>query len=233
MKRGKRFVEIEKLVDKEKTYMPKEAIELAKKMANAKFDESVELTLKLGVDPRHADQMVRGVAVLPHGTGKKVRVLAFAEGGEAEEAKKAGADFVGGKECIEKIQKGWLEFDKVVSTPAMMKEVSKLGKILGPRGMMPSPKTGTVSNKLGPVIQELKRGRLEFKVDKGGNLHLIIGKKSFPEEKLLENLGAVVKAVLKAKPTGLKGTYIQKAYLSTTMSPSIKLNLKELVELAR
>jgi len=233
MKRGKRYRALENLIDKNKLYSPQEAISLVKKMGNTKFDETVELSVKLGVDPKRSDHQVRGSTPLPHGTGKKVRILAIAEGEAAKEAKEAGADFVGGKEMIKKIEEGWLDFDAVVAHPSFMRELGKVGKILGPRGLMPSPKTGTVSEKLAPVIKELKAGRVDFKMDKGGNLHIPIGKVSFDEKALEENLITVVRAILRAKPASSKGAYLQKVYLSTTMSPSIKVNPKELIERAR
>jgi len=233
MKRGKRYRALENLIDKNKLYSPQEAISLVKKMGNTKFDETVELSVKLGVDPKRSDHQVRGSTPLPHGTGKKVRILAIAEGEAAKEAKEAGADFVGGKEMIKKIEEGWLDFDAVVAHPSFMRELGKVGKILGPRGLMPSPKTGTVSEKLAPVIKELKAGRVDFKMDKGGNLHIPIGKVSFDEKALEENLITVVRAILRAKPASSKGAYLQKVYLSTTMSPSIKVNPKELIEMAR
>ena len=233
MKRSKRYQELLKLVDKGKLYSPEEAVQIIKKMGNTKFDETVELSVKLGVDPKRSDQQVRGSVSLPHGTGKKVRVLAIAEGEAAKEAKEAGADYVGGKELVEKIKSGWLDFDAVVSTPAMMKELGKVGKILGPRGLMPSPKMGTVSNDLKPIIQEIKKGRVEFKMDKGGNLHIPVGKVSLPESALLENVLAVTRALLRAKPPQAKGAYLEKMYLSTTMSPSLRLNPRQIMEMVR
>ncbi len=233
MKRSKRYQELLKLVDKGKLYSPEEAVQIIKKMGNTKFDETVELSVKLGVDPKRSDQQVRGSVSLPHGTGKKVRVLAIAEGEAAKEAKEAGADYVGGKELVEKIKSGWLDFDAVVSTPAMMKELGKVGKILGPRGLMPSPKMGTVSNELKPIIQEIKKGRVEFKMDKGGNLHIPVGKVSLPESALLENVLAVTRALLRAKPPQAKGAYLEKMYLSTTMSPSLRLNPRQIMEMVR
>ncbi len=233
MKRSKRYQELLKLVDKGKLYSPEEAVQIIKKMGNTKFDETVELSVKLGVDPKRSDQQVRGSVSLPHGTGKKVRVLAIAEGEAAKEAKEAGADYVGGKELVEKIKSGWLDFDAVVSTPAMMKELGKVGKILGPRGLMPSPKMGTVSNDLKPIIQEIKKGRVEFKMDKGGNLHIPVGKVSLPESALLENILAVTRALLRAKPPQAKGAYLEKMYLSTTMSPSLRLNPRQIMEMVR
>ena len=233
MKRSKRFMELSNLVEKGKLYSPQESINLIKKMGNTKFDETVEVSIKLGVDPKRSDQQIRGSVSLPHGAGKKVKVLALAEGEKAREAEEAGADLVGGKELIKKIEEGWLDFDRVVAVPSMMREVGKVGKILGPRGLMPSPKTGTVTEELGRVIKEIKAGRAEFKLDKGGNLHLAIGKVSFPEEYLLENLISTIGAILKLKPPSLKGNFIQRVFISPTMGPSIRVNVKELIEMVR
>ncbi len=233
MKRSKRYVRLSELVDKDKAYSPQEAVSLIKKMGEAKFDESVEVSIKLGVDPKRSDQQVRGSASLPHGVGKKIRVLALAEGDKAQEAEKAGADIVGGKELVEKIAGGWLDFDSVVAVPSMMRELGKVGKILGPRGLMPSPKTGTVTENLSAVIKEIKAGRVEFKLDKGGNLHFSIGKVSFPEKNILENLIAAIRAILKLKPPSLRGSFIQRVFIATTMGPSVKVNTKELIEMVR
>jgi len=226
-------MELSNLVEKGKLYSPQESINLIKKMGNTKFDETVEVSIKLGVDPKRSDQQIRGSVFLPHGTGKKVKVLALAEGEKAREAEEAGADLVGGKELIKKIEEGWLDFDRVVAVPSMMREVGRVGKILGPRGLMPSPKTGTVTEELGRVIKEIKAGRAEFKLDKGGNLHLAIGKVSFPEEHLLENLISTVGAILKLKPPSLKGNFIQRVFISPTMGPSVRVNVKELIEMVR
>ncbi|NOZ64682.1 MAG: 50S ribosomal protein L1 [Caldiserica bacterium] len=233
MKRSKRYVRLSELVEKDKAYSPQEAVDLVKKMGEAKFDETVEVSIKLGVDPKRSDQQVRGSASLPHGVGKKIRVLALAEGEKAQEAKEAGADIVGGKELVEKIAGGWLDFDSVVAVPSMMRELGKVGKILGPRGLMPSPKTGTVTENLSAVIKEIKAGRVEFKLDKGGNLHFSIGKVSFPEKNLLENLVSAIRAILKLKPPSLKGSFIQRVFIATTMGPSVRVNTKELIEMVR
>jgi len=225
-KRGKKYREVAKLVDRFKEYSPEEAVALAKKTVYTKFDPTVELHIRTGVDPRHADQQIRGVALLPHGTGKKVRVLVFAEGEAAKIAEEAGADYVGGDELIKKIQDGWLDFDIAIAVPQIMGKVAKLGRILGPRRLMPSPKSGTVvpPDDLPRVIQEARKGRVEFRVDKTGNLHIPIGKASFTEQQLLENMATVMDVVMKAKPASLKGQYIKKVYLTTTMGPSIKVD---------
>ncbi len=225
-KRGKKYQEVAKLVDKNKEYTPEEAIELAKKTVYTKFDPTVELHIRTGVDPRHAEQQIRGVALLPHGTGKRVKILVFAEGEAAKIAQEAGADYVGGDELIEKIMNGWLDFDIAIAVPQIMGKVAKLGKILGPRKLMPSPKSGTVvpPDDLPRVIEEARKGRVEFRVDKTGNLHIPIGKASFTTQQLLENMAAVMDTVMKIRPSGLKGQYIKKVYLTTTMGPSIKVN---------
>jgi len=225
-KRGKKYQEVAKLVDKNKEYTPEEAIELAKKTVYTRFDPTVELHIRTGVDPRHAEQQIRGVALLPHGTGKKVKILVFAEGEAAKIAQEAGADYVGGDELIEKIMNGWLDFDIAIAVPQIMGKVAKLGKILGPRKLMPSPKSGTVvpPDDLPRVIEEARKGRVEFRVDKTGNLHIPIGKASFTTQQLLENMAAVMDTVMKIRPSGLKGQYIKKVYLTTTMGPSIKVN---------
>lgn len=225
-KRGKKYQEVAKLVDKNKEYAPEEAIELAKKTIYTRFDPTVELHIRTGVDPRHADQQIRGVALLPHGTGKRVKILVFAEGEAAKIAQEAGADYVGGDEVIEKIMGGWLDFDLAIAVPQIMGKVAKLGKILGPRKLMPSPKSGTVvpPDDLPRVIEEARKGRVEFRVDKTGNLHIPIGKASFTTQQLLENMAAVMDTILKIRPSGLKGQYIKKVYLTTTMGPSIKVN---------
>ncbi len=214
-------------VDRLRTYTPADAVSLAKAVAYARFDETVELHLRLGVDPRHADQQVRGVVQLPHGTGREVRVLVFATGDAARLASEAGADHVGGEELAERIRDGWLEFDAVVASQSMMRVVGKLGPVLGPRGLMPSPKAGTVvpDEDVGRVVAELKAGRMEFRLDKTANLHLRIGKVSFEDRQLLDNLAAAVEAVVRAKPSGAKGTYVRSATLTTTMGPGIKLDV--------
>jgi large subunit ribosomal protein L1 len=213
---------------KERQLTLKEAFKCIPEVATAKFDESVDLAARLGVDPRRPEQMVRGTVVLPHGTGKKVRVLVFAKGEKETEAKKAGADYVGSEEFIEKIKKGWLDFDKVVATPDMMGAVGKLGKILGPRGLMPNPKLGTVTFDIAKAVEELKAGKVEYRVDKAGNIHVPLGKVSFGSEKLEENFMAIMEAIIKAKPPASKGTYLRALNISTTMGPAIKLNTGEL-----
>ncbi len=225
---GKKYQEAAKLLDRNKTYSPEEAIELTKKMAHAKFDETVELHLRMGLDPKNSAQQVRGVALLPYGLGKKVRVLVFAQGEAARNAEAAGADAVGGDEIIKKIEDGWLEFDTAISTPDMMGKVGKLGRILGKKGLMPNLKSGTVvaANDLPRVIEDSRKGRVEFKLDRTAIIHTPVGKVSFENEKLMGNVAAVVEAVVKAKPSGAKGQYVKTASLSTTMGPGIKLDLK-------
>jgi large subunit ribosomal protein L1 len=223
-KHGKKYQESLKLIDRNKKYGLSEGIQLVKQVAYANFDETVEMAIRLGVDPRKADQMVRGSVVLPHGIGKTVRVLVFAEGEKEKEALEAGADYVGKDEYIEKIQQGWLEFDRVIATPNLMGAVSKLGKILGPRGLMPNPKTGTVGFEVGRMVKEAKAGKVDFKVEKAGIIHVPIGKKSFSAEKLVENAKALLETVLRLKPATSKGQYIRSIAVSTTMSPGIKLD---------
>ncbi len=227
-RRGKRYRVALAKVDRTKKYTFEEAVKLALDTATAKFDETVEVAVNLGVDPRHADQMVRGSVVLPHGTGKPVKVLVFAKGEKAKEALEAGADFVGDEDLIKKIQEeGWLEFDKVIATPDMMPQVSKIGKILGPRGLMPSAKTGTVTFDVAKAVKDIKAGKVDFKVDRGGVVHAPIGKVSFGEKKLLENLAAFMDALIKAKPSGAKGQYIKGITISTTMGPGIKIDVND------
>ncbi len=221
---AKKYVEARKKIDREKRYEMDEALELLPQICFAKFDETVELALRLGVDPRHADQMVRGSVALPHGLGKSVRVLVFAKGEKEKEAQEAGADTVGGEDLIEKIQKGWMDFDKAIATPDVMGMVSKLGKILGPRGLMPNPKVGTVTFEIAKTVKEMKAGRVEFRVDKAGNLHVPVGKISFGKEKLIENLNSLLDAVIRLKPPTSKGTYVKGMAISTTMSPGIKVD---------
>jgi large subunit ribosomal protein L1 len=221
---AKKYAEAIKKVDREKRYDMDEALELLPQMTFAKFDETVELALRLGVDPRHADQMVRGSVALPNGLGKKVRVLVFAKGQKEKEAEEAGAEFIGAEEMIEKIQKGWLDFDKAIATPDMMGAVSKLGKILGPRGLMPNPKVGTVTFDIAKTVKEMKAGRVEFRVDKAGNLHIPVGKISFGKEKLLENVNSLLDAIVRLKPPSSKGTYVKGIAICTTMSPGIKID---------
>ncbi|MDN5348204.1 MAG: large subunit ribosomal protein [Clostridia bacterium] len=221
---GKKYLEASKLIDRQQLYEPAEAIDLVKKTATARFDETVEAAVRLGVDPRHADQQVRGTVVLPHGTGKTRRVLVFAKGDKAKEAEEAGADFVGAEELVEKIQGGWLDFDVAIATPDMMGVVGKLGRILGPRGLMPNPKAGTVTMDIARAVKEVKAGKIEFRIDKTAVIHVPIGKASFPPEKLLENFQTFIEAVVKAKPAAAKGQYIRSISLATTMGPGIKVN---------
>ena len=231
---GKKYQEVAKLVDRSSTYEPRKAVELAKKVAFAGFDETVELHLRMGVDPRSADQQVRGIALLPNGLGKKVRVLVFAQGEAARLAEEAGADYVGGDELVKKIDDGWLDFDVSIATPDMMGKVGKLGKILGRRGLMPNPKSGTVvpGDDLPRAISEVRKGRVEFRLDRTAIIHVPIGKVSFDETKLLENFNALLEAVVKAKPSGAKGQYIRSVFLTTTMGPGIKLDLKSIMALS-
>jgi large subunit ribosomal protein L1 len=223
-KHGKRYIEAKKKIERGKAYPIEEAIKLVLDTATAKFDETVEVAVNLGVDPRHADQMVRGSVVLPHGTGKQVKVLVFAQGEKEKEAQAAGADYVGGEEFIKKIEEGWLEFDKVVATPDMMSKVAKLGRILGPRGLMPSAKTGTVTFDVTKAVKELKGGKIDFKVDKGGVIHAPIGKVSFGSDKLLDNFKALMETIIRLKPASAKGTYIKGITLSSTMGPGVKVD---------
>jgi large subunit ribosomal protein L1 len=220
----KRMASVLAEVDTSKYYELREAATLVKKSAKAKFDETVELALQLGVDPKQADQMVRGTAALPHGTGKQVRVAVFAKGEKESEAKEAGADFVGSEDLIEKVKGGWLDFDAAIATPDIMGSVGKLGKILGPRGLMPSPKSGTVTFEVAKAIKEIKSGKIEFRVDKNANIHVPIAKASFSEEKIYENAVAVFEAITKAKPSAAKGQYMRVATLSSTMGPGIRLD---------
>lgn len=231
---GKKYLEAAKLVDATKAYTPEEAVSLVKKTSHAKFDETVELHLRMGVDPRHADQQVRGVALLPNGLGKPVRVLVFAQGEAQRIAQEAGADIVGSDDVIKKIEEGWLEFDIALATPDMMPKIGKLGKILGRKGLMPNPKSGTIAQPadLPRVIADSRKGRVEFKLDKTAIIHAPVGKVSFDEKKLLENLAAIVEAVLKAKPSGAKGQYIKSATIATSMGPGIKLDLASTLSLA-
>ena len=225
MKEGKRYVEAAKLVDSTKNYSSKEAMELIEKFPKAKFDETVELHVKLGVDSKHADQQVRGTVVLPHGTGKTLRVLVFAKGDKAKEAEQAGADFVGAEELIPKIEKeNWFEYDVIVATPDMMGVVGRLGKVLGPKGLMPNPKSGTVTMDVAKAIAEIKSGKVEYRLDKTNIIHLGFGKVSFGAKKLTENYQTVMDAIIKAKPAAAKGQYIKSVAVSTTMGPSIFIN---------
>jgi large subunit ribosomal protein L1 len=223
---GKKYADIAKNIDRDKLYAPPEAISLVKSGAKRKFNESVDVAIRLGVDPRKADQMVRGTVSLPHGTGKSVRVAAFAAGAAAEEAKAAGADVIGGQDLADRIQKeNFFDFDAVVATPDLMGSVvSKLGRVLGPRGLMPNPKAGTVTPDVGKAVKEIKAGKLEYRVDKGGNVHLIIGKTSFDESQLQENLQAVLDEIQRAKPAAAKGKYIKGVTVSSTMGPGVKVD---------
>ena len=227
MERGKRFRGLIEKVEKNKKYSLSEAVRLVKGVATAKFDETVEVAMRLGVDPKQSDQNIRGAVSLPHGIGKKIRVLVFAKGEKEREATQAGADFVGSTDLIEKIQKGWVDFDATVATPDMMKDVGKLGKILGIKGLMPNPKLGTVTFDVGKVVKEIKAGRIEYRVDKGGNIHAPVGKASFEEGKLLENVRTLLGEVVKARPSSVKGQYIKGIALSTTMGPGIRVDLAE------
>lgn len=225
MKHGKKYSDSKKLIEPNKLYDPAEAVALVKQTGKAKFDETVELSIRLGVDPRHADQQVRGAVVLPHGTGKKIRVLVFAKADKADEARAAGADYVGDADLVEKIKnENWFDFDVAVATPDMMGVVGRIGRILGPKGLMPNPKSGTVTMDITRAIGDIKGGKVEYRVDKTAIAHCPIGKVSFEEEKLVENLRALMEAVIKAKPSSAKGIYLRSLYLSTTMGPSIKLN---------
>src|SRR5581483_11677124 len=231
-KHGKKYDDAVKKVDRDRLYTPQEAVALLREVSYVKFDPTVEVHIRTGLDPRHAEQMVRGSVVLPAGTGKKVRVLAFAQGDAAREATEAGADYVGGDDLAKRIQEGWLEFDVAVATPDMMGIVGRLGRILGPRGLMPNPRTGTVSMDIGRVIREVRAGRVEFRVDKTGVIHGPVGKLSFNDAQLLENLGAFVDAIVRAKPTTMKGQYLRSITLAGTMSPGIKLDLAQTQALA-
>ncbi len=223
-KKGKKHQEAAKLVEPGKTYEPLEAFALVCKAAFAKFDETVEVAVKLGVDPRHADQMVRGAVVLPNGTGQESRVLVFARGDKAKEARDAGADFVGAEDLAEKIQGGWTDFDRAVATPDMMGIVGRLGRILGPRGLMPNPRTGTVTNDLAGAIREIKQGKVEFRTEKTGLVHARLGKVSFGPEKLLENFNAFMDAIMRAKPAAARGTYLKGLAVSSTMGPGVPVS---------
>ncbi|MCX8026900.1 MAG: 50S ribosomal protein L1 [Thermodesulfovibrionales bacterium] len=225
---GKKMENVKAKVDLLKEYSIQDAIDLLKANAFAKFDETVDVAINLGVDPRKSDQMVRGTVVLPYGTGKPVRVLVFAKGEKEKEAREAGADYVGAEDMVEKIQKGWLEFDKAVATPDVMGMVGKLGKILGPRGLMPNPKLGTVTFDIAKAVQEIKAGKVEFKVEKAGILHIPVGKISFEKDKLVENLMAILKAVVRAKPQTSKGRYLKRLTISSTQGPGLKIDLSKL-----
>ena len=230
MSRGKKYADSVKAFERTTLYDPEQACKLAVETAKANFDETIEISVRLGVDPRHADQQVRGAIVLPHGTGKTVRVLVFAKGENEKAAKDAGADFVGGEEFVEKIQKeNWFDFDVCVAAPDMMGVVGKIGRVLGPKGLMPNPKSGTVTKDVAKAVSEIKSGKVEYRVDKSAIIHVIIGKKSFGQEKLLENLTALMEAIIKAKPSASKGTYMRSVVLSSTMGPGIKINAAKFV----
>ncbi len=224
MSKGKKYIDSVKLIDNTKQYDPEELCALVKQTAKAKFDETIEISLRMGVDPRHADQQIRGTVVLPNGTGKSVRVLVIAKADKATEAEQAGADYVGAEDMIAKIQGGWFDFDVCIATPDMMGLVGRLGRVLGPKGLMPNPKTGTVTMDVAKAVQESKAGKVEYRVDKTAIIHCPIGKASFTAEALQENLRTLMDAVIKAKPAAAKGTYIRSAVVSSTMGPGIKLN---------
>jgi len=225
MRRGKRYKELSKLVDRNKTYSLEETVKLVKKTANAKFDETIELCLRLGIDPKRQDQIVRGTVLLPHGTGKSKVVAVIAKGEKAKEAKETGADFVGAEDLIENIAKGAIKFDALIATPDSMRDLSKLGKILGPKGLMPSPKAGTVTFEIADAIKKIKAGQVEFRADSSGVIHLSVGKASFDEMKLVENINAVIGAVQRARPPSVKGQYLRSLNICSTMGPGIKVSL--------
>ncbi len=231
MKRGKKYLEKEKLIDKSMLYDTNEAVELVVKTSTAKFDETVEAHIRLGVDSRHADQQVRGAVVLPHGTGKKARVLVFAKGPKAEEAEKAGADYVGAEDMVAKIQnENWFDFDIIVATPDMMGLVGRIGRVLGPKGLMPNPKAGTVTMDVAKAIEDIKAGKIEYRLDKTNIIHVPVGKVSFGAEKLYDNFQTLISAVIKAKPAATKGQYLKSIVLSTTMGPGVKVNHAKITE---
>jgi len=231
MKKGKRFIEAAKLVDRTKLYDTYEAFDLIVKTGKAKFDETVEAHIRLGVDSRHADQQVRGAVVLPHGTGKKIRVLVFAKGEQADQAREAGADHVGAEELIPRIQNdGWLDFDVIVATPNMMGVVGRLGRILGPKGLMPNPKAGTVTMNVTKAINDIKAGKIEYRLDKQNIIHVPIGKVSFGEEKLVDNFHTLMTAIIKAKPSAAKGQYLKSVNVAATMGPGVKVNPAKVVD---
>jgi large subunit ribosomal protein L1 len=227
-KKGKKYQEAVKLIDRETAYEIAEAVELVKKASTAKFDETVEVAARLGVDPKKADQQIRGAVVLPHGTGRTQRVLVFAKGEKAKEAEAAGADYVGEEDLINKITQGWFDFDVIVATPDMMAQVGKLGRVLGPKGLMPNPKTGTVTFEVGKAVQEIKAGKVEYRVDKQSNIHVPIGKVSFDAEKLAENFATIIETLMKVKPAAAKGTYVRNVAISSTMGPGIKVNVSKI-----
>jgi large subunit ribosomal protein L1 len=230
---GKRYTTAVKEIDKNKVYSPEEAVAVVKKAATAKFDETIELHMRMGLDPRNSAQQVRGIALLPHGLGKQVRVLVFAQGEAARSAETAGADFVGADELVKKIEEGWTEFDIAIATPDMMSKVGKLGRVLGRKGLMPNPKSGTVvaAGDLPKVLQDARKGRVEFKLDRTSIIHVVVGKASFENEKLVGNLTAIIEAIVKARPAGAKGQYVRTAFLTSSMGSSVKLDLKTTLEL--
>ncbi|MEX0833656.1 MAG: 50S ribosomal protein L1 [Actinomycetota bacterium] len=228
---GKRYKQALETIDRDSTYLPGEALKIIKQLPDAKFDETVELAFRLGIDPKQADQLVRGTVSLPHGTGKSVRVAAFATGEKAREAKEAGADLVGEEDLVEEILKGNIDFEAAVATPDMMSAVGKAGRVLGPRGLMPNPKAGTVTFEIGKAVSDIKAGKLEYRVDRAGNLHLVIGKKSFDEKALAENYQAVVEEILRARPSAAKGKYVKSLTISTTMGPGIRIDPGRIREL--
>ncbi|WP_157796572.1 50S ribosomal protein L1 [Bacillus sp. FJAT-45037] len=229
-KKGKKYQDAVKLVDRDAAYVAEEAIELVKKTATAKFDETVEVAVRLGVDPKKADQQIRGAVVLPNGTGKTQRVLVFAKGEKAKEAEAAGADYVGEEDFINKISQGWFDFDVIVATPDMMAQVGKLGRVLGPKGLMPNPKTGTVTFDVQKAVNEIKAGKVEYRVDKAGNIHVPIGKVSFETEKLVENFSTIIETVMKAKPAAAKGTYVKNVAVASTMGPGVRVNASSMTK---
>lgn len=229
-KRGKRYEEAFKLIDREQAYSGEEALELVKKTATAKFDETVEAAFRLGVDPKKADQQIRGAVVLPNGTGKTQRVLVIAKGEKAKEAEAAGADYVGDDDYINKINQGWFEFDVIVATPDMMGQLGRLGRVLGPKGLMPNPKTGTVTFEVDKAVKDIKAGKVEYRVDKAGNIHVPIGKVSFETTKLVENLNTIVDTLVKAKPAAAKGVYMKNVSVSSTMGPGVKVSVSSVAK---
>jgi len=231
MKHGKKYIEAVKKIDKSKKYTLDESVSLLKQVSYVKFNETVDVSLRLGVDPRHAEQQVRGTVALPSGLGKKIRVVVFVKGEKRREAEESGADFIGDEDLINKIKGGWTDFDAAVAAPDMMRDVGKLGKVLGPRGLMPNPKLGTVTNDIASAVKELKSGKIEFRVDKQGNIHCPIGKISFTEDQLRDNLKALLSAIQKAKPSSSKGQYFKHISISTTMSPSVKIDQGDVMNL--
>ncbi|KYG33949.1 50S ribosomal protein L1 [Alkalihalobacillus trypoxylicola] len=228
--KSKKYQDAVKLIDRDLAYQVEEALELVKKTATAKFDETVEVAVRLGVDPKKADQQIRGAVVLPNGTGKTQTVLVFAKGDKAKEAEAAGADFVGDEDYINKINQGWFDFDVIVATPDMMAQVGKLGRVLGPKGLMPNPKTGTVTFDVEKAVNEIKAGKVEYRVDKAGNIHVPIGKVSFESEKLVENFKTIIDTLMKAKPAAAKGTYVKNVTVASTMGPGVRVNASALTK---